>query len=276
MLPIIKEVKQKMRGRKGFTLVELMVVLVILAILATLAGAGLIAYTRLARFQHNESNARTVFQAAQIALTRKDTGGDMDDFLTQLTENGTQNGHFTADGLQAQYGASAEDKAKELNSRIVALYYDKSAPDTAASQLVYGLIGPYLYDESIFNASITLEIDSLTGQIYSAFYDTASDKMRFSADGDTTGATIIDDRTYDHRRNDSLVGYYSAEDTVNVVTLSQTRLKVKNPQLVNNETLTLNWSSNSQHNDLDTIYDVVLYKEDNTPLYKLEVEWKKL
>lgn len=282
MLPIIKEVKQKTRNQKGFTLVELVVVLVILAILAALAGAGLIAYTRLARFEHNESNARTVFQAAQIALTRKDTSGDMDDFLTQLTENGTRNGHFTADGLQAQYGADAEDKAKELNSRIVALYYDKSAPDTAASQLVYGLIGPYLYDESIFNASITLEIDSLTGQIYSAFYDTASDKMRFSADGDTTGATIIDDRTYDHRRNDSLVGYYSAEDTVNVVTLSQTRLKVKNPQLINNETLTLNWSSNSQHNDLDTIYDVVLYKTNNgntengKPLYKLEVEWSKV
>ena len=49
MLPIIKEVKQKMRAAGGFTLVELMVVLVILAILAGLGGAGLIAYTRLAR-----------------------------------------------------------------------------------------------------------------------------------------------------------------------------------------------------------------------------------
>ena len=53
MLPIIKEVKQKMRAAGGFTLVELMVVLVILAILAGLGGAGLIAYTRLARFEHN-------------------------------------------------------------------------------------------------------------------------------------------------------------------------------------------------------------------------------
>lgn len=40
---------------------------------------------------------------------------------------------------------------------------------------------------------------------------------------------LIDDRSYGHRRGDSLVGYYSAEDTVNVVALSQTRLKVKNP-----------------------------------------------
>ena len=278
MLPIIKEVKQKMRAAGGFTLVELMVVLVILAILAGLGGAGLIAYTRLARFEHNEANARTVFQTAQIALTRKDTGGDMDDFLKQLAANGTQNGHFTAEGLQAQYLTGAEDKAKELNGRIVALYYDKDAPDTAASQQVHALLAPYVYDESLFNASIVLEIDSLTGQVYSAFYDTASAKMRFSADGDTDGATLVDDRSYTHRREASLVGYYSAEDTVNVVTLSQTRLKVKNPQLINNETLTLNWSGNSQYNDLDTIYDAEFYSttSGDTPLFKLEIEWSKV
>ena len=278
MLPIIKEVKQKMRAAGGFTLVELMVVLVILAILAGLGGAGLIAYTRLARFEHNEANARTVFQTAQIALTRKDTGGDMDDFLKQLAANGTQNGHFTAEGLQAQYPTGAEDKAKELNGRIVALYYDKDAPDTAASQQVHALLDPYVYDESLFNASIVLEIDSLTGQVYSAFYDTASAKMRFSADGDTDGATLVDDRSYTHRREASLVGYYSAEDTVNVVTLSQTRLKVKNPQLINNETLTLNWSGNSRYNDLDTIYDAEFYSttSGDTPLFKLEIEWSKV
>mgnify|MGYP004596267075 CR=1 FL=1 len=265
-----------MRAAGGFTLVELIVVLVILAILAGLGGAGLIAYTRLARFEHNEANARTVFQTAQIALTRKDTGGDMDDFLKQLAANGTQNGHFTAEGLQAQYPTGAEDKAKELNGRIVALYYDKDAPDTAASQQVHALLDPYVYDASLFNASIVLEIDSLTGQVYSAFYDTASAKMRFSADGDTDGATLVDDRSYTHRRGASLVGYYSAEDTVNVVTLSQTRLKVKNPQLINNETLTLNWSGNSRYNDLDTIYDVVLRDEEKAPLYKLEIEWSKV
>ena len=278
MLPIIKEVKQKMRAAGGFTLVELMVVLVILAILAGLGGAGLIAYTRLARFERNEANARTVFQTAQIALTRKDTGGDMDDFLKQLAANGTQNGHFTAEGLQAQYPTNAEDKAQELNGRIVALYYDKDAPDTAASQQVHALLDPYVYDESLFGASIVLEIDSLTGQVYSAFYDTTSAKMRFSADGDADGATLVDDRSYTHRRNDSLVGYYSAEDTVNVVTLSQTRLKVKNPQLINNETLTLNWSGNSRYNDLDTIYDAEFYSttSGDTPLFKLEIEWSKV
>ena len=275
MLPIIKEVKQKLRTSRGFTMVELMVVLLILGILAALAGAGLTAYVRLARFEHNESGARTVFQTAQIALTRKDTSGEMDTFLTELRNVGTLGDHFSADGLSEQFGGEAEEKAKAFNSQIYALYYDKANPDSESSKMVRDLLDPYVYDESLFNASIVVEVDSLTGQVYSAFYDTASDKLRFASDDGADGAMLIDDRSYTHRRGDSLVGYYSAEDTVNVVALSQTRLKVKNPQLINNETLTLNWSGNSKNGDLDTIYDVLLYNSGDTenPLYKLEVVW---
>ncbi len=274
MLPIIKDVKHKLRTARGFTMVELMVVLLILGILAALAGAGLIAYIRMARFEHNEANARTVFQTAQIALTRKDTSGDMDTFLTQLRDVGTHGSHFSADALQEQYGDAAEEKAKDFNNQIYALYYDKANPESESSQMVRDLLDPYVYDESLFNASIVVEVDSLSGQVYSAFYDTSSDKLRFAADGDADGAMLIDDRSYTHRRGDSLVGYYSAEDTVNVVALSQTRLKVKNPQLINNETLTLNWSGNSKMGDVDTIYDAEFYSAaDGVRLFKLEIVW---
>ena len=277
VLPIIKEIKQKLRTARGFTMVELMVVLLILGILAALAGTGLIAYVRLARFEHNESGARTVFQTAQIALTRKDTSGDMDTFLTELREVGTLGDHFSADGLSEQFGDGAAEKANAFNSQIYALYYDKANPDSDASKMVRGLLDPYVYDESLFNASIVVEVDSLTGQVYSAFYDTASDKLRFASDDGADGAMLIDDRSYGHRRGDSLVGYYSAEDTVNVVALSQTRLKVKNPQLINNETLTLNWSGNSKNGDIDTIYDAEFYDATtNEPLFKLEIEWSRV
>ena len=277
MLPIIKEIKQKLRTARGFTMVELMVVLLILGILAALAGTGLIAYVRLARFEHNESGARTVFQTAQIALTRKDTSGDMDTFLTELREVGTLGDHFSADGLSEQFGDGAAEKANAFNSQIYALYYDKANPDSDASKMVRGLLDPYVYDESLFNASIVVEVDSLTGQVYSAFYDTASDKLRFASDDGADGAMLIDDRSYGHRRGDSLVGYYSAEDTVNVVALSQTRLKVKNPQLINNETLTLNWSGNSKNGDINTIYDAEFSDATtNEPLFKLEIEWSRV
>ncbi len=69
-------VQSNKKFKKGFTMVELMVVLAITAILAALVGGGLIGYIRLARFEKNEANARTLFQAAQIALTRMDTAGE--------------------------------------------------------------------------------------------------------------------------------------------------------------------------------------------------------
>uniref|UniRef100_UPI00402A1379 hypothetical protein n=1 Tax=Gemmiger formicilis TaxID=745368 RepID=UPI00402A1379 len=98
------------------------------------------------------------------------------------------------------------------------------------------------------------------------------DKLRFNQDG----ATNIYDRSYDHRRNDTLVGYYSAEDRVNVVQLVQTKLKVKNPRLTNGETLTLSWSGNSSLGDLDTSYTATAYDAKDTgktkPLFAITIK----
>ena len=242
--------------KKGFTLVELMVVLVITAILAALVGGGLIAYTRLARFEKNEANARTLFQTAQISLTRMETAGELDAFRDKVTKSGSMGQHF-AEGLTDADGKPIDGRTqKDLNTYIAALYYDKTGAAAGNhNALVKELLGDYIYDASLLNASICVEIDVQSGQVYSVFYDTKSDKLRFNKDG----ATNIYDRSYDHRRNDSLVGYYSAEDRVNVVQLVQTKLKVKNPRLTNGETLTLSWSGNSSLGDLDTSYTATAY-----------------
>lgn len=242
--------------KKGFTLVELMVVLAITAILAALVGGGLIAYTRLARFEKNEANARTLFQTAQISLTRMETAGELDAFRDKVTKSGSMGQHF-AEGLTDANGKSLDGRTqKDLNTYIAALYYDKTgAADGNHNALVKELLGDYIYDASLLNASICVEIDIQSGQVYSVFYDTNSSKLRFNE----ADATNIYDRSYDHRRNDSLVGYYSAEDRVNVVQLVQTKLKVKNPRLTNGETLTLSWSGNSSLGDLDTSYTATAY-----------------
>ncbi|MBS4909643.1 MAG: prepilin-type N-terminal cleavage/methylation domain-containing protein [Subdoligranulum variabile] len=244
--------------KKGFTLVELMVVLAITAILAALVGGGLIAYTRLARFEKNEANARTLFQTAQISLTRMETAGELDAFRRQVMEEGSTGDHFQNDATVTDAdGKTLVSRTKtELNQNVAALYYDRTGAAAGNhNALVERLLGDYIYDASLLNASICVEIDVQSGQVYSVFYDTKSDKLRFNQDG----ATNIYDRSYDHRRNDSLVGYYSAEDRVNVVQLVQTKLKVKNPRLTNGETLTLSWSGNSSLGDLDTSYTATAY-----------------
>lgn len=250
---------KKTRRSSGFTMVELMVVLAIMAILAALVGGGLIAYTRLARFEKNEANARTLFQTAQIALTRRDTAGELDDFRQKVLLNGQAGAHFDP----------AAQKADELNKNIYALYYDKVTDDDSDNELLRELLGDYIYDDSLLNAAICVEIDAASGQVYSVFYDTNADKLRF---GETDGATNIYNRSYDHRRHDSLVGYYSAEDRVNVVELQQTKLKVKNPRLSNTETLTLSWGGDVTR-DTQVQYVATGYSEDGTKkLFEIEVE----
>ena len=263
-------------NKKGFTLVELMVVLAITAILAALVGGGLIAYTRLARFEKNEANARTLFQTAQISLTRMETAGELDAFRRQVMEEGDTGDHFQNDVTVTDAGGKTlvSRTTTELNQNVAALYYDRTGAAAGNhNALVERLLGDYIYDASLLNASICVEIDMQSGQVYSVFYDTKSDKLRFNKDG----ATNIYDRSYDHRRNDSLVGYYSAEDRVNVVQLVQTKLKVKNPRLTNGETLTLSWSGNSSLGDLDTSYTATAYAAGDTgvnrkPLFTITIK----
>lgn len=267
--------KNRKNKKKGFTLVELMVVLAITAILAVLVGGGLIAYTRLARFEKNEANARTLFQTAQISLTRMETAGELDAFRRQVMEEGDTGDHFQNDVTVTDAdGKTLVSRTKtELNQNVAALYYDRTGAAAGNhNALVERLLGDYIYDASLLNASICVEIDVQSGQVYSVFYDTKSDKLRFNQDG----ATNIYDRSYDHRRNDSLVGYYSAEDRVNVVQLVQTKLKVKNPRLTNGETLTLSWSGNSSLGDLDTSYTATAYDAKDTgktkPLFTIAIK----
>lgn len=273
MVQYDKNIKNK---KKGFTLVELMVVLAITAILAALVGGGLIAYTRLARFEKNEANARTLFQTAQISLTRMETAGELDAFRQQVMEEGSTGDHFQNDVTvtDADGKTLVSHTKTELNQNVAALYYDRTGAAAGNhNALVERLLGDYIYDASLLNASICVEIDVQSGQVYSVFYDTKSDKLRFNQDG----ATNIYDRSYDHRRNDSLVGYYSAEDRVNVVQLVQTKLKVKNPRLTNGETLTLSWSGNSSLGDLDTSYTATAYAAGDTgdnrkPLFTITIK----
>ena len=269
MVQYNKNIKNK---KKGFTLVELMVVLAITAILAALVGGGLIAYTRLARFEKNEANARTLFQTAQISLTRMETAGELDAFRQQVIEEGSTGDHFQNDVTVTDAdGKTLVSRTKtELNQNVAALYYDRTGAAAGNhNALLERLLGDYIYDASLLNASICVEIDIQSGQVYSVFYDTNSSKLRFNE----ADATNIYDRSYDHRRNDSLVGYYSAEDRVNVVQLVQTKLKVKNPRLTNGETLTLSWSGNSSLGDLDTSYTATAYdKNKDKPLFTITIK----
>ena len=259
----------KTRNRRGFTLVELMVVLAVTAILAALAGGGLLAYIRLARFQKNESNARAMFQTAQLATAQMELAGEKDDFTAQVAANG-HGGHIT----QPLTETMTQDEREALNARVYALYFDKGAeptPDTPEGKL-YAYIKQYVYDSSFLDAAFCIEIDASTGQVFSVFYDSGVQALRFANNEGQTDATLLDDRSYQNRRDRTLVGYYCADDAVNVVNLQQSKLRVRNQRLINGETLDLTWGGTSKSNETDTQYTVdICSKTDGKKLFSVLV-----
>ena len=260
----------KTRNRRGFTLVELMVVLAVTAILAVLAGGGLIAYTRLARFQKNESNARAMFQTAQLAAAQMELAGEKDDFTALVAAEGN-GGHIT----EPLTDTMTQDECDALNARVCALYFDKGAEpeENTPEGKLYAYIKDYVYDSSFLDAAFCIEIDASTGQVFSVFYDSGAKALRFADNKDgTTDATLLDDRSYQNRRDQTLVGYYCADDAVNVVNLQQSKLRVRNQRLINGETLDVTWGGTSKSNETDTQYTVEIYsKTDNKKLFSVLV-----
>lgn len=255
----------KKHAKNGFTLSELMAVLAILAIIAAIAIPTAIHYINLAEFRKNESNAKTVYLAAESELTWYRTSGQWEQFRKSVIRKGTLNDAFD------------ETEYEHLKGRkIYAVTLDNkkgtAAGTSDSGKLVEDILEDNIYDKDFFNAAITIEIDIDTGQVYSAFYATRCDSLAYDGtdEKDGNGSKILDisakekdgvqNRSYESRRK-RFLGYYSVEDVTNVVDMKPVRLKVGSINLVNSETLSLNWSSTSRHDNLDVEFTVTFYKD---------------
>ena len=244
--------------QRGFTMVEMMVVLVILGILAAIAVPNLTAYLHLSQFRKNESFAKSMYLSAESNLTYRRTGGEWEALKQEITTVGTANVSFHP----------TEQAADTVSDRIYALRLDAgeygSSNISADGQLVVRLLEDDTYDKSILNEAICIEIDVVAGQVYSVFYGTNCDGLRYESETETGSGVWLDlnQRDYDTRRAERL-GYYSAQDVSNVVDLELTKLKITSISLVNSETLSLNWSTNSKLNDRDVKFTIKLYEKES-------------
>lgn len=236
---------------------ELLVVLAILTIIAAIAIPTAIHYIRLAEFRKNEANAKTVYLAAESQLTWYRTSGEWEQFRKKVVKDGILNSTFD------------DTKMKERNIYALTLDNRRSAGGDASrsGKLVQDILEDNTYDPDFFNAAITIEVDADTGQVYSAFYATHCDSLAYNGtDEKNEGGNKIlnisaadENRAYENRRG-RFLGYYSVEDVTNVVDMKPVRLKVGSINLVNSETLSLNWSSTSRHDNLDVEFTITFYK----------------
>lgn len=256
--------QHKKCGKGGFTLVELVVTLVILSILFAIAVPSLLGYIHLSQFRKNESYAKTMYLSAESELTYLRTGGEWESFCSKVKKEGV---------LNQSFDESDEDR-KKLVGRIYGIRLD--AGEYAEGELsgdgalVGALLSQDTYDKSVLNAAICIEIDVESGQVYSVFYGTNCKGLYYGSNEDSKPADMsgswldIDysKRDRDTRREERL-GYYSVQDAVNAVSLDATKLKITSINLVNGETLSLNWSSNVKDQDLDKVYyEVKLYSSE--------------
>ena len=271
--------QRKKCGKGGFTLVELVVTLVILSILFAIAVPSLLGYIHLSQFRKNESYAKTMYLSAESELTYLRTGGEWESFCSKVKKEGV---------LNQSFDESDEDQ-KKLVGRIYGIRLD--AGEYAEGELsgdgalVSALLSQDTYDKSVLNAAICIEIDVESGQVYSVFYGTNCKGLYYGSNEDSKPADMsgswldIDysKRDRDTRREERL-GYYSVQDAVNAVSLDATKLKITSINLVNGETLLLNWSSNVKDQDLDKVYyEVKLYSsEDKAQLLSINIPGRNL
>ena len=220
-----------------------------------------------------------MYLSAESELTYLRTGGEWESFCSKVKKEGV---------LNQSFDESDEDR-KKLVGRIYGIRLD--AGEYAEGELsgdgalVGALLSQDTYDKSVLNAAICIEIDVESGQVYSVFYGTNCKGLYYGSNEDSKPADMFGSwldidyskRDRDTRREERL-GYYSVQDAVNAVSLDATKLKITSINLVNGETLSLNWSSNVKDQDLDKVYyEVKLYSsEDKAQLLSINIPGRDL
>lgn len=221
------------KNNHGFTLVEMIVVMVILSVLLSFGAGALINYQKYAAYKRNNEYAETIFAASQSALTHYKATGQLKELEASMAQSRK---------VGAAIAGSAE---RDYTGRLY--YLDISVGEDLENNVLYQLIGNYVYDISILRkAAIRLEFDPVDGTVYSVCYSDRAEKFDESnADGSGGTMGVSRSNRETSRRKQIILGYYASELSEDNMP-SSTKPTISSVQLVNEEQLLLIWKMDSR------------------------------
>lgn len=155
----------KIKRRAGFTMVEMVVVFMVMSVFIGVSVPPIQAYYENTGYKDVQNRAETVFYAAQQTVTSMTLSSQIEPFF-----QGVKTVAFPVDDVLFPHLGLTDDSASE--TRYYAIRYNKSdlTNPTTEGQLVLDLLQNLIAEKDMFNASITIEVDSHTYTIQTVFY----------------------------------------------------------------------------------------------------------
>jgi len=192
---IMKKVMMN-NGKKGFTLVEVIVVLVILAILAAIIVPSGIGYIKTAKQNARTETARAIFNLAQNAMTSLYAKGD--------EENIVADGKVDVNSIDPAINSKEATNNKDNIRYIFINKTDSNRKDNP----VYKLLDGYISDNSILEKTILIEYNIKTGKVLSTFYSEVRNNIGYTNDSEYN---VYTRNTKTLKENET--GYWAVDST---------------------------------------------------------------
>lgn len=206
----MKNLKNRRKGKAGFTMSELLIVVAIVIVLFAVAVLSLVTIQKNLRQKELDSKAEILYIAAQNRMSELRAGGY--ESLYQYDEN--------KDNGVAKVGLIPLDAPEEDEEDAITkdtLCYVVSADRVAVGKAAASVLPESSVDAELWNNHWVIEYDPESGSVYGAFY---SEEEITSGDASTTLPTYLNRMRVRQTRlhNGAKIGYYGGARVISGTT----------------------------------------------------------